>query len=95
MIRPIVRLPPIGPASRAHASRTRVACRTPDQADLRCGLAASRLLRRLPAGDRHQHLLLAAGRHDPPPDISPEEAVADIRDVLDSIGDTCPECLPD
>jgi hypothetical protein len=32
---------------------------------------------------------------DPPPGISPDEAVAEIRDVLDSIGDTCPECPPE
>ncbi|MCK1541595.1 hypothetical protein IVB12_06270 [Bradyrhizobium sp. 179] len=31
-------------------------------------------------------------RQDPPPGISPNEAVAEVRDVLDSIGDTCPEC---
>ncbi|NOJ39071.1 hypothetical protein [Bradyrhizobium australiense] len=34
-------------------------------------------------------------RLDAPPGISPEGAVAEIRDVLDSIGDTCPECPPD
>jgi hypothetical protein len=34
-------------------------------------------------------------RRDPPAGISPEEAVAEIRDVLDSIGDTCPECPPE
>ena len=34
-------------------------------------------------------------RQYPPTDISPEQAVAEIRDVLDSIGDTCPECPPD
>jgi hypothetical protein len=34
-------------------------------------------------------------RHDPPPGLSPEAAVAAIREVLDSIGDTCPECPPD
>jgi hypothetical protein len=34
-------------------------------------------------------------RRDPPAGISPEEAVAEIRDVLDSIGDTCPECGPE
>jgi hypothetical protein len=34
-------------------------------------------------------------RRDPPAGISPEEAVAEIRNVLDSIGDTCPECLPE
>ena len=34
-------------------------------------------------------------RQDPPTGISAEEAVAAVRDVLDSIGDTCPECPPD
>jgi hypothetical protein len=29
---------------------------------------------------------------DPPPDISAEAAVAEIQEVLTSIGDTCPEC---
>ena len=38
---------------------------------------------------------LAAARRDPPADISPDEAVAELREVLDSIGDTCPECPPD
>jgi hypothetical protein len=33
-------------------------------------------------------------RQDPPSGISPEEAVAEVRDVLDSLGDACPECLP-
>jgi hypothetical protein len=34
-------------------------------------------------------------REDAPPGVSPDEAVAEILDVLDSIGDTCPECLPE
>ena len=34
-------------------------------------------------------------RQDPPAGVSPEEAIAEIHDVLDSIGDTCPECEPD
>jgi acetyl-CoA acetyltransferase len=34
-------------------------------------------------------------RLDPPSGLSPEQAVAEIRDVLDSIGDTCPDCPPD
>ena len=38
---------------------------------------------------------VVAARQDPPPGLSPEEAVAEVRDVLDSIGDTCPECPPD
>ena len=33
-----------------------------------------------------------ACRH-PPPGRSGDQAVAEVRDVLDSIGDTCPECL--
>jgi hypothetical protein len=31
-------------------------------------------------------------RRDPPAGISPEAAAAEIVDVLDSIGDACPEC---
>lgn len=31
---------------------------------------------------------------DPPQSASADEAVAELRDVLHSIGDTCPECLP-
>ena len=30
-----------------------------------------------------------------PPGVSPDEATAEVRDVLESIGDTCPECPPD
>lgn len=33
-------------------------------------------------------------KREPPSGISPHEAVAEVRDVLDSIGDTCPECPP-
>jgi hypothetical protein len=29
---------------------------------------------------------------DPPPGLSPEAAAAEVREVLDSIGDTCPKC---
>jgi hypothetical protein len=32
-----------------------------------------------------------AGR-DPPAGVSTDEAAAEVRDVPDSIGDTCPEC---
>ena len=35
---------------------------------------------------------LDVARCDPPPGVSPAEAVAELRDVLESIGDTCPEC---
>ncbi len=34
-------------------------------------------------------------RQDPPDGISPDEAIAEVRDVLDALGDTCPECLPE
>lgn len=34
-------------------------------------------------------------RLDPPAGASPEKAVAEVRDVLESIGDTCPDCEPD
>jgi hypothetical protein len=33
-------------------------------------------------------------RQEPPCGLSPEQAVAEVRDMLDSIGDTCPECPP-
>jgi hypothetical protein len=32
---------------------------------------------------------------NPPAGVSTDEAAAEVRDVLDSIGDTCPECAPD
>ena len=38
---------------------------------------------------------LRVARHEPPPGISSERAVAAVRDVLDTIGDTCPECPPE
>lgn len=34
-------------------------------------------------------------RRDPPDGVSAGKAVAEVRDVLDSIGDSCPECPPD
>ena len=33
-------------------------------------------------------------RRDPPPGISPKAAAVLIAEVLESIGDTCPECSP-
>lgn len=33
-------------------------------------------------------------RKDPPGGLSQSEAIAEIEDVLSSIGDTCPECPP-
>jgi hypothetical protein len=34
-------------------------------------------------------------REDPPAGVSPDAAAAEVRDVLNSIGDICPECPPD
>jgi hypothetical protein len=31
----------------------------------------------------------------PPPGVSPQAAAVAIAEVLDSIGDACPECLPE
>lgn len=39
---------------------------------------------------REQALDMA--RQEPPDGLSPDQAVSAVRDVLDSIGDTCPEC---
>jgi hypothetical protein len=45
------------------------------------------------SGDPHaRERALVVARQDPPAGVSPDEAVASIKDVLDSIGDTCPEC---
>jgi hypothetical protein len=33
-------------------------------------------------------------RRDRPPGLSSDAAAAELREVLDSIGDTCPECPP-
>jgi hypothetical protein len=38
---------------------------------------------------------LDTARQEPPTGLSPDQAVAEVCEVLDSIGDTCPECLPD
>jgi hypothetical protein len=35
---------------------------------------------------------LAIARREPPNGLSPDQAVAEVREVLNSIGDTCPEC---
>jgi hypothetical protein len=34
-------------------------------------------------------------REDPPSGFTREEPAAELRDVLDSVGDTCPECIAD
>ena len=38
---------------------------------------------------------LAVASQDPPSGVALDEAVAEVRDVLASIGDTCPEWPPD
>jgi hypothetical protein len=35
---------------------------------------------------------LQIARGDPPLGVSADEAVAAVRDLLDTVGDTCPEC---
>ena len=42
---------------------------------------------------RDRALLFA--RQDPPPGVSPQAAAVAIAEVLDTIGDTCPECPPE
>jgi hypothetical protein len=38
---------------------------------------------------------LDIARQDPPTGVSPQAAAVAIAEVLDSIGDTCPECPPE
>jgi len=40
-----------------------------------------------------EHALHIA-RQEPPEGLSPDQAIEEVREVLRSIGDTCPECLP-
>src|ERR1700710_1504349 len=37
---------------------------------------------------------LDIARQEPLDGLSPDQAVAEVREVLDSIGDICPECPP-
>ena len=47
-------------------------------------------------GDPHaRERAESIGRNEPPPGVSPEAATAEICQVLESIGDTCPECPPE
>jgi hypothetical protein len=47
----------------------------------------------LDRGDPHaRDRAFDIARQDPPAGVSPELAAAEVRDVLDGIGDTCPEC---
>jgi hypothetical protein len=47
-------------------------------------------------GDPHarEHAFDVA-RQDPPAGVSPEATAVAIAEILDSIGDTCPECPPE
>ena len=50
------------------------------------------------ARDRHPHArdhAVDIARQHPPAGLSPDAAVAEVREVLNSIGDTCPECPPE
>ncbi|MGJ4954801.1 hypothetical protein ACQR1H_04110 [Bradyrhizobium sp. HKCCYLRH2015] len=42
-----------------------------------------------------RHRAVEIARQDHPDDITANEAVAEILDVLGSLGDTCPECPPE
>lgn len=47
-------------------------------------------------GDPHaRDRALNTARQDPPARLSRDQAVLEIREVLDSIGDTCPDCPPE
>ena len=47
-------------------------------------------------GDPHaRERAFDVARQDPPTGVSPEAAAAAIAELLDSIGDTCPECPPE
>jgi hypothetical protein len=39
-----------------------------------------------------RHRAIEIARSDPPPGVSQHDAVAAVENVLDSIGDSCPEC---
>ena len=47
-------------------------------------------------GDPHaRDRALDVARENPPSGVSPQAAAVAVAEVLDSIGDTCPECPPD
>ena len=50
----------------------------------------------LDRGDPHaRERAFDIARQDPPAGVSPEAAAVAIAEILDSIGDTCPECPPE
>jgi hypothetical protein len=46
------------------------------------------------AGPQAHDRALTVARYDPPFDVAADGAIAAVRDILASIGDTCPECPP-
>jgi hypothetical protein len=46
------------------------------------------------AGTAAREHALDIARHEPPDGLSPDQAIAEIQDVLGSIGDTYPEGQP-
>ncbi|WGD50259.1 hypothetical protein QA641_32315 [Bradyrhizobium sp. CB1650] len=47
-------------------------------------------------GDPHaRERALVVAREAPPPGVSPEAAAVAIVEMLESVGDTCPECPPE
>ena len=47
-------------------------------------------------GDPHARIrAIGLAKSDPPAGYSSEQAVAELLDVLQSIGDECPECPPE
>jgi hypothetical protein len=46
------------------------------------------------AGPHARELACDVARQDPPPGVSPEEAIAAVDDVVASVGDACPDCEP-
>ncbi|OKO83223.1 hypothetical protein [Bradyrhizobium sp. AS23.2] len=47
-------------------------------------------------GDPHaRERAFEVARQDPPAGVSPAVAAVAIAEILDSIGDTCPECPPE
>jgi len=44
--------------------------------------------------DARERALNIARKH-PPAGVFPDEAIAKVQEVLESIGDTCPGCPPD
>ncbi|MET4719300.1 hypothetical protein ABIF63_003406 [Bradyrhizobium japonicum] len=47
-------------------------------------------------GDPHaRERAFEVAHQDPPAGVSPEAAAVAVAEVLDSIGDTCPECPPE